>query len=393
MNCPFNLDSVYAVVSLKGDSTKNDSTVAAMSIKQDSTFSLTVRDSGLYKVSLYFQEYHAGPYRIFPGVYDSLIIGDTSIIDTISSLDFQFTPVSCTISGNIRLGKNQPEPMWSMLRVAAVDSLSKPGLWFTHTQPDSNGNFSLNVAPGGLYQLIAWFELDSMPFTNGFSVIPTNFAYSDTFELNSGTSLSGLNCSVKYIIAPDTLSGKVDLGGTSAGSILVQLSYQNGQHVGTTQTDNRGQFAFKPLANGLYSLKILDTVNQYEQTRFDSIVLNNQNIDSISFTSIPTSLLSRRAIPLETRFFPNCPNPFNLGTQMNFIIGQRNSQLPYVTLKIHDLQGRLVRNLVHDRLKPGFYSVIWDGLDSHGSTVCTGTYVVRMQAGQFIDQYRIILVK
>jgi photosystem II stability/assembly factor-like uncharacterized protein len=80
----------------------------------------------------------------------------------------------------------------------------------------------------------------------------------------------------------------------------------------------------------------------------------------------------------------NYPNPFNPATVISY-------QLPvnsYVTLKIFDLLGREVATLVNERKDAGMYSVRWNA-----SGFATGMYLVRIQAGSFIDTKKVLLMK
>ena len=53
-----------------------------------------------------------------------------------------------------------------------------------------------------------------------------------------------------------------------------------------------------------------------------------------------------------------------------------------LTLKVFDLQGRLVRILVDKVPGAGTHSVFWDGTDEAGKKVASGVYLYRLQAGE-----------
>jgi len=85
----------------------------------------------------------------------------------------------------------------------------------------------------------------------------------------------------------------------------------------------------------------------------------------------------------------NFPNPFNPSTTIDFEIppaGQKNAF--DVILKIYDINGRLVNTLVNKNLRTGSYKVTFDagGLPS-------GAYFYRLQAGDFIQTRKMILIK
>ena len=68
------------------------------------------------------------------------------------------------------------------------------------------------------------------------------------------------------------------------------------------------------------------------------------------------------------------PNPFNPLTTIEFHV-PRTSR---IGVRIYDVAGRLVRTLIDDTCKPGIYTRIWDGRNSHGHPVSGGVYFCRL---------------
>ena len=81
--------------------------------------------------------------------------------------------------------------------------------------------------------------------------------------------------------------------------------------------------------------------------------------------------------PAFSRLLKNYPNPFNPLTRISFRL-DRDAQ---VSLRVYDVQGRLVRTLVDDYLAAGPRLVEWDGSDDEGRSVASGTYYLRLQGG------------
>ncbi len=71
------------------------------------------------------------------------------------------------------------------------------------------------------------------------------------------------------------------------------------------------------------------------------------------------------------------PNPFNPQTVIHYALPDRSP----VSLRVHDVKGRLVRTLVEQTLSAGAHTARWDGRDARGRTVASGTYFVRLVAG------------
>lgn len=80
----------------------------------------------------------------------------------------------------------------------------------------------------------------------------------------------------------------------------------------------------------------------------------------------------------------NFPNPFNPVTIIRFHL----STSGFVSLKIFDMLGREVQSLVGEKLSAGTYSTPWDGRE-----FSTGVYFCRLQAGNFAETKKLILMK
>ena len=95
--------------------------------------------------------------------------------------------------------------------------------------------------------------------------------------------------------------------------------------------------------------------------------------------------------PMPERFgvSQNAPNPFNPTTTISY-------QLPdpaHVRMDIYNLLGQRVRTLIDTPMEAGYFSVEWDGKDQVGRQVATGIYLYRLQAGDFSQTLRMMLLK
>lgn len=82
----------------------------------------------------------------------------------------------------------------------------------------------------------------------------------------------------------------------------------------------------------------------------------------------------------------NYPNPFNPSTKINYDL--RNSN--FVTLKIYDMMGKEVANLVNENQTTGSYSYT---LDAGRLNLSSGIYYYTIQSGDFKDTKKMMLVK
>ena len=78
------------------------------------------------------------------------------------------------------------------------------------------------------------------------------------------------------------------------------------------------------------------------------------------------------------------PNPFNPQTTIKFSL----PDAAFVTLKVFDLQGRLVATLADGLMSSGSHDLIFDG-----SNLVSGVYLYRLQADNFTTGAKLVLVK
>ena len=85
----------------------------------------------------------------------------------------------------------------------------------------------------------------------------------------------------------------------------------------------------------------------------------------------------------------NFPNPFNPITILRYDLPEQAQ----VTLTVYDLMGREVTQLVNTTREAGFKSVQWDATDSFGKPVSAGVYLYQIQAGDFRQTKKLVLLK
>ncbi len=96
--------------------------------------------------------------------------------------------------------------------------------------------------------------------------------------------------------------------------------------------------------------------------------------------------------PIKTgRRLWNSPDPFNPETTISYGIPDGTSG--YVTLKVFDLRGALVKTLVNQAGSPGLYSIVRDGTDISGNRVSSGVYLYTIHAGEFTRSNKMMLMR
>ncbi len=96
----------------------------------------------------------------------------------------------------------------------------------------------------------------------------------------------------------------------------------------------------------------------------------------------------------QTTIFQNYPNPFNPETWFPYNLAEQAG----VTVKIYDVQGRLVRHLDFGTQQPGSYrsrekAAYWNGKDETGKIVASGVYFYTFTAGDYQRTRRMVILK
>ena len=115
------------------------------------------------------------------------------------------------------------------------------------------------------------------------------------------------------------------------------------------------------------------------------------NVYASTIVYLPTDVGDddRPTLPVSYTLGQNYPNPFNPSTVITFSLPRVSD----VTLTIFNTLGRKVRTLVSGGLVAGTYSITWDGRDDSDNQVASGVYLYRLDAGDFTDQRKMVLIK
>ena len=85
----------------------------------------------------------------------------------------------------------------------------------------------------------------------------------------------------------------------------------------------------------------------------------------------------------------NYPNPFNPVTKLRYDLPEDS----YVRVTVYDMLGNVVNNLVNDNQNSGYKSVQWNSTNNQGQPVSAGVYLYSIEAGDFRQTKKMILLK
>lgn len=280
------------------------------------------------------------------------------------------------------------------------------------TISDSNGKYLLGGIPKGKYLATCWAAHYIVEFYNNKST-PWN---TDKIDLDGVTEKSGIDftltpgCAFKnpgQNLTLGTLSGQVtDHEGRFVANAYVSIVDQNQQIQASEITGADGRYTMVGLPVGEYYVKV-DRM-PYNSTYYGNVTalhnatpinigetgnFNMANIDVVltpaQVSSVEENNQIKAGIPRQIELSQNYPNPFNPRTMIQYALPIAG----YVTLKIYNLQGELVKTLVDGYQAAKYHQVGWNGEDEAGKKVAAGIYLYQLRADNYKQTMRLILLK
>ena len=98
--------------------------------------------------------------------------------------------------------------------------------------------------------------------------------------------------------------------------------------------------------------------------------------------------------PLQTRLYPNYPNPFNPETWIPYQLAEDAE----ITIRIYNTEGKTVRTLFAGHQVSGYYlnrdrAAYWDGKNELGEQVASGVYIYELATPTFKETKRLVVLK
>jgi hypothetical protein len=215
-----------------------------------------------------------------------------------------------------------------------------------------------------------WESLFRFPVTFGSGYTETITTTDSTF-VHGVLSAAGSN-QIGWVGAVDGY-GTLKLPGGSSYQCLRVMKFEN-PPCSTCNDDKDINFITQ---NGL--VVIVNTNHTQPDTGRIQIV-GFQIIQGKLVTGVERPTLAPTSFVLEQ----NYPNPFNPSTEISYTVPSRT----HVTLTVFNVLGIKVANLVNGEKEAGNYNVLFDA-----NNLASGIYFYRLQAGNFLQTKKMVLLK
>ncbi len=205
--------------------------------------------------------------------------------------------------------------------------------------------------------------------------------------------LSGLpNASVRYQRWYSN-----DTGFNDPEEWVVDVSDDGGAGWTRLETDGRSSHAWVGI-----ELDIADYVSLTSQVQFRFIAADYSyptiveaaldEFQIVTYEEAATAVSGGPELPRLLSLGKNSPNPFNPTTNISFFLPGEGAASP-VQLSIYDTGGRLVKSLVDGPMRPGRYTITWDGRTDSGRIAASGAYFSRLLWGGEARSRGMVLVR
>lgn len=276
---------------------------------------------------------------------------------------------------------------------------------YVHYPANSFKNFAMitSMDYDRIVPISKWFSADATCYTNeGVSsksfamrelshevIVPFDISSFSTVSVNNINLAYQRHFSVKYIaLAPisnvnsyeEATLNSVVLSGTGD---ITQFAENTDQLY--CEMDSLSTLTLKFDMSGISALG-KNKVRDYIFVSVGRYVDSNPNDNSDGNYSLlrNTGNDPSRSLPLQYKLYTNYPNPFNPMTLIKYDI--KYSGL--VKVRIFNATGQLVTELVNEIQNAGSYEVAFDG-----SGLASGVYFYKLEAGDFAESKKMVLIK
>lgn len=242
---------------------------------------------------------------------------------------------------------------------------------FFVTKINQAGNFIwLNEIPSGNNQGDAAVgNGDYLSCTKNGDTYLTGFLRGQ-INLGNGVQVSSSSISnYDVFVVKYNNNGEVQLGKTAGGNL-----YDHGSSI---ITDNNGNCYVTGL---IQANSVFDTITVFANN--NSLFVSKIGVNNV--VSVDNEYPEKTIDVKSFELLQNYPNPFNPVTTIQYTIGTKQT----VQVKVYDIIGNEIVTLVNNEQSEGKYEVKFDG-----SLLSSGIYFYKLQAGDFTQLRKMILLK
>ena len=238
---------------------------------------------------------------------------------------------------------------------------------------------------------VAWINLYSWsPIGQPFGpILMKSNSGGNAFQYRLSVGSGGINTAINNwnngVTVPDTLNFNEWYFIVTTLKDDTVRAYVNGVFIGADTLVGPISPNSLPLEIGRDVPGVTEIFNgKIDDVRIYNRMITPEEIDSLydEFTTsadVPTNSISRTF-----KLYQNYPNPFNPSTTIEFSLPSSE----FVSLDVFNVAGQQVANLISDKLSAGDHKYEWTA-----GELASGVYLYKLQAGEYINMKKMILMK
>ena len=236
-----------------------------------------------------------------------------------------------------------------------------------------------------------------------------------SLDVSNNTNLMTLVCSVNLITDLDVGNNPLLIDLRCGDNELFSLEISNNMLLETLGCANNqitgdlfeivdlDSLTTLRIENNQFSGEIPETICDLNINFSDSLTFNisnnsfcppypscvNDYIGEQDTTNCGQVSITGETLPLTYKLQNAYPNPFNPVTTLSYDLPED----ALVNVTIYDMVGRKVSTLISSRQSAGYKSIQWNATNSAGQPVSAGLYLYMIQAGEFMETKKMVLLK
>jgi photosystem II stability/assembly factor-like uncharacterized protein len=304
------------------------------------------------------------PYEMAPGDHNTIVFGRADVWKTTNAQTATSSSGWTQIAATSVVGGNV-----SAIGISTQD-INKIYIG------TSNGRILVTTDNG-----TTWFAQGGFPYVSDFVVDPANDAV--CYASFAGTSYNHIAKTSNYGVNWVNITN--DIPNIAVNSISLRSTEPRmlfaGTDIGVFQSTNEGA-NWVSFNSGLPAVQIYDM--KYKENAGMLLVATHGRGCWLFDVNAALGIGGITSLPKEYRLNQNYPNPFNPSTTISYEL-PAGSQ---VSLKIYDILGNFITQLVNAHQNAGVYKVDWSA-----SNYPSGVYFYKLQSGSFVDTKKMVLLK
>jgi len=139
----------------------------------------------------------------------------------------------------------------------------------------------------------------------------------------------------------------------------------------------------------LGGLNINESILTYIVEASDEEYTIQSNAGTFFLSRASLGTINKDIVPEVFALHQNYPNPFNPVTSLRYDLPEDG----LVNITVYDMMGRVVKTLINSSQTAGFKSIQWNATNDRNEPVSAGLYLYTIQAGEFRQTKKMVLLK